>query len=139
MKLLLSVEPNQQSIQFVDQTITIFAEMYDIPNKRELCFVVHELVINAVEAMQQIPFTEVKEIEVQVIKEADVLKVTVTDEAMGIPEEKWDGIFQANFEELDYSDRGRGFLFIKHMVDDIWFENLSNNRFLVGIKKTIDK
>ena len=139
MELLLSVEPNQQSIQFVDQTITIFAEMYDIPNKRELCFVVHELVINAVEAMQQIQFTDVKEIKVHVIKDADVLKVTVTDEAMGIPEEKWDSILEANFEELDYSERGRGFLFIKHMVDEIWCENLSNNRFLVGVKKKMNR
>ena len=138
MELLLSVEPNQQSIQFVDQTITTFAEFYEIPNKRELCFVVHELVINAVEAMQQIQFTEMKEIKVQVIKDADVLKVTVTDEAMGIPEEKWSCILEANFEELDYSDRGRGFLFIKHMVDELWFENLPNNCFLVGVKKKIN-
>ena len=139
MELLLNVEPTQQSIHFVDQTITIFTEMYEIPNKREICFVVHELIINAVEAMQQMEFTEVKEIIVHVIKEADVLKVTVTDEAMGIPEEKWSYILEANFEELDYSDRGRGFLFIKHMVDELWFENLSNNRFLVGVKKKINR
>lgn len=138
MELLLSVEPNQQSIQFVDQTITIFADIYEIPNKRELIFVVHELVINAVEAMQQIQFTEVKEIEVHVKKEEDVLKVTVTDAAMGIPEEKWDCMLDANFDQLDYSDRGRGFLFIKHMVDEIWFENLPNNRFLVGVKKIMN-
>ena len=139
MELLLSVEPTQRSIHFVDQTITTFTETYEIPNKREICFVVHELVINAVEAMQQMQFTEVKEIIVHVIKDVDVLKVTVTDEAMGIPEEKWSCILEANFEELDYSDRGRGFLFIKHMVDEIWFENLSNNRFLVGIKKVMNK
>lgn len=138
MELLLNVEPNQQSIHFVDQTITLFAEIYGIPNKRELCFVVHELVINAVEAMQKIQFTNEKEIEVHVIKEADVLKVTVTDEAMGIPEEKWNGILEADFTTLDYSERGRGFLFIKHMVDELWFENLSNNRFLVGVKKIMN-
>ena len=139
MELLLSVEPTQRSIHFVDQTITTFTEMYEIPHKREICFVVHELVINAVEAMQQMQFTEVKEIIVHVTKDADVLKVTVIDEAMGIPEEKWSRILETNFEELDYSDRGRGFLFIKHMVDEIWFENLSNNRFLVGVKKTMNK
>ena len=139
MELLLSVEPNQQSIQFVDQTITIFAEIYEIPNKRELCFVVHELVINAVEAMQQMKFIEVKEIIVHVTKDADFLQVTVTDEAKGIPEENLSSILGANFEELDYSDRGRGFLFIKHMVDEIWFENLSNNRFLVGVKKIMNR
>ena len=137
MELLLSVEPTQRSIHFVDQTITTFTETYEIPNKREICFVIHELVINAVEAMQQMQFTEVKEIIVHVIKDADVLKVTVIDEAMGIPEEKWSRILETNFEELDYSDRGRGFLFIKHMVDEFWFENLPHNRFLVGVKKKI--
>ena len=138
MELLLSIEPNQQSIHFIDQTITLFAEIYEIPNKRELCFVVHELVINAVEAMQKIQFTDGNEIEIHVIKEADVLKVTVTDRAMGIPEEKWYEILEADFTTLDYSERGRGFLFIKHMVDELWFENLSHNRFLVGVKKIIN-
>ena len=92
MELLLNVEPTQRSIQFVDQTITTFTETYEIPNKREICFVVHELVINAVEAMQQMQFNELKEIIVHVIKDVDVLKVTVIDEAMGIPEEKWSRI-----------------------------------------------
>ena len=139
MELLLNVEPTQRSIHFIDQTITTFTETYEIPNKREICFVVHELVINAVEAMKQTQFTEVKDITVHVIKDTDVLKVTVTDGAMGIPEEKWGYILGANFEELDYSDRGRGFLFIKHMVDELWFENLSKNRFLVGVKKKIGR
>ena len=139
MELLLNVEPTQRSIHFVDQTITTFTETYEIPNKKEICFVVHELVINAVEAMQQIQFTEAKEIVVHVTKDADVLQVTVTDEAKGIPEENLSSILGANFEELDYSDRGRGFLFIKQMVDEIWFENLSNNRFLVGVKKKIHR
>lgn len=139
MELLLNVEPTQRSIHFVDQTITTFTETYEIPNKRDICFIIHELVINAVEAMQQMPFTEVNEIVVHVTKDEDVLKVTVTDEAMGIPEEKWNCILEANFDELDYSDRGRGFLFIKHMVDELWFENLSNNRFLVGVKKKINR
>ncbi|WP_431030312.1 ATP-binding protein [Lysinibacillus sp. LZ02] len=138
MELLLSVEPNQQAIQFVNQTITTFAEMYEIPTKRELCFVVHELVINAVEAMKQMQFTDVKKIEIHITKDKDLVKVTVTDEAMGIPEEKWDSILAANFEDVDFSDRGRGFLFIKNMVDEIWFEHLSDNRFLVGIQKKIN-
>lgn len=81
--------------------------LYGIPNKSDLSFVVHELVIHAVEAMQQISFTVVKEFEVHVVKEADVLKITVTDEAMGIPENQWDCIFNTTFEQLDYSDRGR--------------------------------
>ena len=74
MELLLRVEPNQQSIQFVDQTITIFADNYEIPNKRDFSFVVHELVINAFEAMQQNQFTEVKEIEVHVKKRGRCIK-----------------------------------------------------------------
>ena len=139
MEMLLNIEPTQRSIHFVDQTINTFTETYEIPNEREICFIVHELVINAIEAMQQMQFTEMKEIAVHVIKAADVLKVTVTDGATGIPKENWNGILETNFDEVDYSDRGRGFLFIKHMVDEIWFENLSHNRFLVGIKKKLNR
>ncbi|MFF5994562.1 ATP-binding protein [Lysinibacillus sp. KU-BSD001] len=138
MELLLSVEPNQQAIQFVDQKITTFADMYGIPIKRELCFVVHELVINAVEAMQQVQFTNVKKIEIHVTKDEDLVQVTVTDESGGIPKDKCERILATNFEDVDFSDRGRGFLFIKNMVDEVWFEHLSDNRFLVGIKKKIN-
>ena len=138
MDFTLNLFPNRQAIHFVDQTMTNFTDIYNIPSKRELCFVVHELVINAIEAMHQADLTNRAKIQVHVSQDEEAIKVTVIDQAEGIPEKDWRSILKFDCEELNYSDRGRGLLFVKNMVDDIWFENVSETKFLVGVLKKLN-
>ena len=53
MEFTLNVKPNMQAINFVDQVMENYMTVYNLPYQRELRFVVHELVINAVEAMEK--------------------------------------------------------------------------------------
>ena len=138
MDFTLNLAPNQQAIQFVDQTMNNYTDLYDIPSKRELCFVVHELVINAIEAMNQANLTNGEEIQVHVSQDEETVKITVIDQAEGIPEKDWKNYLQLNLDELHFSDRGRGLTFVKNMVDDIWFENVSETKFLVGVLKKLN-
>ena len=137
MKFTLNVNPDTQAIAFVDQVMDNYANVYNLPYKKELRFVVHELVINAVEAMGKIDACSEKEIQIHVYQSNEEIKVTVTDEAKGVAENDWDKVLQYDLNELDYSDRGRGLFFVKNMVDDIWFEHISETKFLVGISKKI--
>jgi len=137
MEFTLNVNPDTQAIAFVDQVMENYSNVYNLPYKKELRFVVHELVINAVEAMGKIDACSEKEIQIHVYQSNEEIKVTVTDEAKGIAENDWDKILQYDLNELDYSDRGRGLFFVKNMVDDIWFEHISKTKFLVGISKRI--
>jgi len=137
MKFTLNVNPDTQAIAFVDQVMENYSNVYNLPYKKELRFVVHELVINAVEAMGKIDACSEKEIQIHVYQSNEEIKVTVTDEAKGIAENDWDKVLQYDLNELDYSDRGRGLFFVKNMVDDIWFEHISETKFLVGISKKI--
>ncbi|AVK83386.1 ATP-binding protein [Lysinibacillus sp. B2A1] len=137
MEFTLNVNPDTQAIAFVDQVMENYSNVYNLPYKKELRFVVHELVINAVEAMGKINTCSKKEIQIHVCQSNEEIKVTVTDEAKGIAENDWDKVLQYDFNELDYSDRGRGLFFVKNMVDDIWFEHISETKFLVGISKRI--
>lgn len=137
MEFTLNVNPDTQAIAFVDQVMENYSNVYNLPYKKELRFVVHELVINAVEAMGKIDACSEKEIQIHVYQSNEEIKVTVTDEAKGIAENDWDKILQYDLNELDYSDRGRGLFFVKNMVDDIWFEHISETKFLVGISKRI--
>lgn len=137
MEFTVEVPPNEQAIDFVDAIMKRFITMYELPYERELCFVLHELVINAVEAMQSTGKQE-QLIFVQVVQNREQLQMIVIDRANGIPEEQWEEVLTYNFEEMADSDRGRGLFFVQHMVDHIWFEQVAPNRFLVGASKNLN-
>ncbi|MEK5231324.1 ATP-binding protein [Lysinibacillus sp. FSL K6-0232] len=137
MEFTLNVNPDAHAIAFIDQVMENYTNVYNLPYKRELRFVVHELVINAVEAMKKIDECSKKEIQVHVIQSHEEIIITVMDEAKGIAENEWDNILQFDLNELDYSDRGRGLFFVKNMVDHLWFEHISETKFLVGVSKKI--
>ena len=135
MEFTLNVKPNMQAINFVDQVMENYMTVYNLPYQRELRFVVHELVINAVEAMEKKNTDSQEKIQVHVIQKDDEIRVTVIDDAKGIAVSDWQKVFEFDLHNLTSSDRGRGLLFIKNMVDSIWFENISETKFLVGISK----
>lgn len=138
MGFSVEVSPNEQAIELVDAMMASYVSTYDLPNARELCFVLHELVINAVEAMRGAGKGE-QIIEVQIEQDCDTLQMVVIDGAGGIPKEQWQDVLTYNFEEMLTSDRGRGLFFIQHMVDQIWFEHIAPERFLVGVSKNLER
>lgn len=135
MELSIKLLPNQQSIHLIDEVMKTYTTMYNLPNKREICFVAHELVINSVEAMKQSQKND--EIEFQVTHIGEEIVITVTDYAGGIPEDKLKTLFEFKIEELITSDRGRGLFFVKNMVDKISFYQSSEMKFLVKVSKKI--
>ncbi|MEK4228004.1 ATP-binding protein [Solibacillus sp. FSL H8-0538] len=138
MEFTLNLVPNRQAISFVDQTMASYMSLYNLPSKRELCFVVHELVINAVEAMGNAKENTSEKIQIHVSQDDEEIKVIVIDHGKGIPETDWEEALKFDLGEISFSDRGRGLFFVKNMVDKIWFENLAETKFLVGVSKKID-
>lgn len=135
MELQLAVKPDERSVYFADHMMENFAAFYELNEAQELCFVLHELIINSVEA--SIETAGGKNVEIAVLYENSEITMTVTDSAGGIPEEQWAVVTDLNVMDLSVSERGRGFLFIQHMVDQLWFENLDGGQFKVGVKKKI--
>ena len=113
MEFTLNVNPDTQAIAFIDQIMENYTNLYNLPYKREIRFVVHELVINAVEAMGKINIPTQKEIQIHVTQSNEEIKITVTDEAKGIDEKDWDKVLQFDLDKLDYADRGRGLFLSK--------------------------
>lgn len=137
MEFTLNLYPNQKGILFADQIMSAFMRLYNLPYNRELCFVLHELIINAVEAMKLAEKSKTEKIQIHVEKEMEEIQMTVIDTAGGIPQESWKAILLYNNIESTFSERGRGLFFVKNMVDQIWFDNLSETRFLVGVSKKL--
>lgn len=137
MEFTLNLVPNQNAIFFVDETMKNYTNIFNLPSKKELCFIVHELVINAVEAMEFSSNSDTEKIQVTVSQDSDLVKVTVVDHGKGIPKDSWEDALKFNLDEISFSDRGRGLFFVKNMVDEVWFENVSESKFLVGVSKRI--
>lgn len=137
MEFTLNLVPNQNAIFFVDETMKNYTNIFNLPSKKELCFIVHELVINAVEAMEFSSNSDTEKIQVTVSQDSDLVKVTVVDHGKGIPKDSWEDALKFNLDEIGFSDRGRGLFFVKNMVDEVWFENVSESKFLVGVSKRI--
>lgn len=137
MEFTLNLVPNQNAIFFVDETMKNYTNIFNLPSKKELCFIVHELVINAVEAMEFSSKSDTGKIQVTVSQDSDLVKVTVVDHGKGIPKDSWEDALKFDLDEIGFSDRGRGLFFVKNMVDEVWFENVSESKFLVGVSKRI--
>ncbi len=138
MKFSLRVQANRQAVHFIDKVMEIYTTHYNLPFGRELRFVLHELVINAVEATEKIGTTPLlNTIEVHVTHGDEEIMLTVTDEANGITKHDLMKALQFDFNQYNYTDRGRGLFFVKNMVDHIWFKHISNTKFLVGVSKKI--
>ncbi|MFJ7648406.1 ATP-binding protein [Lysinibacillus sp. NPDC097279] len=138
MEFTLRVQANRQAVHFIDNVMENYTNIYGIPFSRELRFVLHELVINAIEAMEKIdsPSPDGK-IQIQVLHSDEEIKLTVIDEAQGITENDIEKALQFDPNVHNYTDRGRGLFFVKNMVDSIWFKHLSRTKFLVGVSKKI--
>lgn len=137
MEFTLNLVPNQNAIFFVDETMKNYTNIFNLPSKKELCFIVHELVINAVEAMEFGTKNDTEKIQVTVSQDSEQVKVTVVDHGKGIPEDSWEDALKFDLDEIGFSDRGRGLFFVKNMVDEVWFENVSESKFLVGVSKRV--
>lgn len=136
MELSIKLLPNQQSIHLIDEVMNTLTNSYNLPNKKEICFVVHELIINSVEAMEELKKNEV-EIEFQAHLRNGIIEISVIDYARGIEEDQLATMFEINTKHLTSSDRGRGLFFVKNMVDDISFYQFKENKFLVKVTKKL--
>lgn len=136
MELSIQVLPNEENIHYIDRIVEKCTTIYNYPNKKEICFVAHELVINAVEAMQLANKQNVH-IEFKASFTKGNIIISVIDYAGGISTEKLNGILEPSMNDLMSSERGRGLYFVKNMVDSIKFKQFTEKKFLVKVYKKL--
>ena len=138
MRIIVEIPPTQQGIRLIDEMMKDYIAIHSLPYERELCFVLHELVINAVEAMQKVEDLERQSYQVKIENIHGTIRMCVIDFADGIPEQEWQEVLTYEMDAMGESfDRGRGLFFVQHMVDQLWFEYIAPHQFLVGVTKKI--
>lgn len=113
-----------------------------LPDKvrKEIDFVVNEALINALEATSKKYGQEMKQYFLSMCVEAteSSIIIKVTDQADGNKMKILNILENRTFEDVLESERGRGLLFIKHMVDEIWFEGTDNEKeFTIAMRKEV--
>ena len=97
-----------------------------------LAFVLREAVLNAVEANEEAADNKLK---ISVASEQEGLVILVLDPGKGFVAGWHDKLEKASMEENLFEERGRGLLFIKDMVDEIWSEWEPENGHVFGMRK----
>ena len=125
----------EQQIEFVcDEPET---EIYG--DRDQLVRVMNNLINNSVQA---IPEGRKPEIRIQVSREGGNIRITVTDNGIGIPEEQADKIFEPRFTTKTRG-MGLGLAMVKTIIDSfngkIWFESVPGKRTSFHISLPLEK
>ncbi|WP_346354420.1 ATP-binding protein [Azotosporobacter soli] len=98
-----------------------------------LSFVLREAVLNALEAMAESEGKERIEIEVSVDWQGIV--ICIIDQGFGFQPEWQEKLAEASMEDCLLDERGRGLLFIRQMVDEIWSFYQPERGHVFGMRK----
>ena len=134
INLCVTCSVELETVDFLDLLCEKTLKQVDFYAHRRLGFAVHEVIINAVEANRRKfgPENIGKTITLQIKVQKDEAEILVIDEAGGISTEDWDDTSQRTFEEVLWSENGRGLLLIKSFVNEVWHEYGINNT--VGLR-----
>ncbi|WP_456276071.1 ATP-binding protein [Bacillus sp. AK128] len=124
------------SIEVFDQTAKELLEKFTNSHHR-LGFIVHELLINSLEATRQKYDEEASNysIKLKITSQQEAVEISVIDQAGGMRLEQIQNLDATCLEDLLYSECGRGLLMIKSMVDDMGMYYDRHGLFEVKVRK----
>ncbi|HHY73338.1 MAG TPA: ATP-binding protein [Bacillus bacterium] len=127
--------------EYIVMTRNLFQSAILIPNeleKKKILFAINEAIINAVTEMKKIrdqhhPGTMTIELYVN----DEEVKIHIINPYSRLSEKQKKEIVNKTFFDVGLDERGRGFLFIKGFMDEVWFDITEHGEFLVGMSKKL--
>lgn len=127
---------HEDSVYYINELCRKTLELVAFSDDRKVSYAVHEAVINSIEATTKRYGKDHKELMTVALKTCkDEVEVTIVDSAGGFEEDMMNDISRNIFAIDHFSERGRGFLFIKHFMDEVLFETREDGLFYVILKK----
>ena len=127
----LEIRAAAEELKTVDDfAALLFARIY-AEEAELLSFVLREAVLNAVEALAN-PQSMLK---ICITAETDALVIRVIDSGAGFVDGWQEHLAKLSMEDCLLSERGRGLLFIRNMVDEIWSESQAKEGHVFGMRK----
>lgn len=134
LKVNIQCLAHEDSVFYINELCRNTLELIQFPEERKVLYAIHEVVINSIEATEKRYGKNHKQSMTVAIKTCkEEVEVIVGDAAGGFEE-----CDNKDFSTSDlFSERGRGFLFIKHFMDEVLFENKEDGLFYVILKKRL--
>ncbi|WP_028552202.1 ATP-binding protein [Paenibacillus sp. UNC451MF] len=148
--MMLESCPCEQFIDMSDEMAENFLKYSGVPQYRKLCYAVHELVINAVEATlrHQASVNEANRcsdsmglehiIRLRMELEEGEVVITITNYAELGACQAIHSKRSANMDDLLHEERGRGLLIAKRWSDQLTFDQEEDGKITIQLRKRGD-
>lgn len=138
MEINVTVPSTEDSIFYINQLCKTTFQHYRVKDHHTYCFLIHEVVINAIEATKR-KYAEMSKSKTLIfhLQLTDSLVVKMLDEVGGLSQEYLDSLNPERLQDiLLWSESGRGLLLIKEAAEEVWYKEISG-RFELGFKKGV--
>lgn len=127
-----------EMVEFLDQICEWTLSRYNQLESRKIALAVHEAIINSVEAMKRrYGDQENHLIAVKIQIQMEEIEVKIIDTAGGLPSEAQERLKNQDFDDIIWEEDGRGLLFMRHLVDEVWHGIDDDGRFVMGLRKRV--
>lgn len=127
-----------ESIHYFNQLCERALDLMDCKEKQSVAFALNEAIINAVEAThKKFGIHTAETVIVQMKISLDIVDIQVMDKAGGMSEEQIEIVMNKEFEDIGFADRGRGIIFMRKLMDQVYFERKDKDVFIVRLMKAL--
>lgn len=126
------------AIDFADKICLETFEFFQLESADEIFFATHEAIINAVEIMKKTTQCKEKDyINLGIRISINEVEIIIEDFGPGIPFETWDELKTKSFDDALLDESGRGLLFIKEFMDEVFAYLDKDDKHTLVLKRKI--
>lgn len=137
MEIDVTVSSTDEAIGYINQLCHLTFQHYNIKDYQKECFLIHELVINAIEATKRKYAEASKYRKLRFyLQLEEYLIVKMIDEVGGLSQGYLDALNPDQLQNMLWCESGRGLLLIKDAVEHMWYKKV-DGQFELGFKKGV--
>lgn len=126
-----------ESISLIDNLIELTIKRLHYCNYKKVCFAIHELVINSIDAMNK-NNQSFKQLSISLVCSKKHVLFSINDFGGGLPSDILNNLHSNNLDSLGLNESGRGLALIKMFVDSLTYNEENDGSFTYKIIAYMD-
>lgn len=126
-----------ESISLIDNLIELTIKRLHNCNYKKVCFAIHELVINSIDAMNKNGQSS-KQLSISLVCSKQYVLFSINDFGGGLPSNILNNLHSNNLDSLGLNESGRGLALIKMFVDSLTYNEENDGSFTYKIVAYMD-
>lgn len=137
-RLIIEMPGIKENLSFMDTAILGFLQSLQLKGHKQIHFAVHEAIINSIQQIEQrFPDEETTTLIIEIDVNDSRVIAQVTDWMGGIKSDAPNKVKALKAGVSSQSESGRGLLMIEQLVDEMSWECMENNQFVIRMEKLI--